>query len=89
MEIICTAVISAAVLLLLTLPVFVFGVWIGEKIGANDAKEAKKPLPNAETAKPEAVKTEEEQKRRFEEDQLAFLQCMNYCMEKAYGKEEK
>jgi len=76
MEILIAA--GTAVLMILA---FVIGIETGEKLG----KRTEKPYPNAAPADFEPVVSEEEQKRRFEEDQKAFAQCMNYSLEKAYG----
>jgi len=75
-------IIIAAGIAVLMLLAFVFGIETGDKISA---KRTETPRQNIETAEFEPLEPSEEQKRRFEEDQKAFAQCMNYSLEKAYG----
>jgi len=70
-----------AVLMILA---FVYGIDTGVKISSGDVHKVNKKQ-KMETALSEPEEPSEDEKRRFEEDQKAFAQCMNYSLEKAYG----
>jgi len=74
-------VAGIAVLMILT---FVYGIDTGVKISSGDIQKTN-TKQKTETASPEPAEPSEEEQRRFEEDQKAFAQCMNYSLEKAYG----
>jgi len=77
-------VAGIAVLMILT---FVYGIDTGVKISSGDVHKVNKKQ-KTETALLEPEEPSEDEKRRFEEEQKAFAQCMNYSLEKAYGKSE-
>jgi len=77
-------IIIAAGIAVLMILAFVYGIDTGVKLGSGGVRKTS-VKQNTQKAPPEPAEPSEDEKRRFEEDQKAFAQCMNYSLENAYG----
>jgi len=80
-------IIIAAGIAVLMILAFVYGIDTGVKISSGGVHRVNKKQ-KTETALSKSAEPSEDEKRRFEEDQKAFAQCMNYSLEKAYGEDK-